>query len=676
MQLTSGTLLERGKYRIVKTLGRGGFGITYLAEQVNLRRMVCIKEFFPKDYFKRDDNNSSISLLSDSFKENMSRFKTKFVKEAQTIADLEHPNIVAVKDVFEENNTAYYIMDYVEGESLSEMVKRRGVMCERDAVAYIKQVASALEYIHSKQIMHLDVKPANIMVRRDDNSAILIDFGLSKHYDAASGEATSTTPVGVSHGFAPIEQYKQGGVSKFSPETDIYSLGATLYYLLTGLIPPEAATLIVEPLEIPQNISSSVRTAITTAMSIAPNQRPHNIKEFMSLLGDPKQVKPLHREEVVVDEITVIGIDDDDKTRIGDTASTNKSIQPNNEIWYTSTDGEVVIPYEREAFDASIVSNTYENGRGVIRFDGDITAVKANVFSCCSNLKSIIIPNSVKSIGCAAFYKCTDLISISMPKSVTKIDAYAFEGCSSLKDIKIPGALSTISRSVFYNCKSLSKVDIPFGVTCIEDNAFGYCVKLTDVTIPSSVVTIKEGAFTECSSLFIIVMPDSVLEIGPSVFYKCTGLRSVTISKSLREISHSAFSHCRSLSIVDIPDRVQVVRSAAFLGCTRLETIVFGRDVKRIEEYSINSCSLLKQVYCKSTMPPILNDTLSTNFQGSNASKTSQSTGFFSSLFGRSSSETKVSSAYLIHVPRSAVQAYKKANWWAKYADYIVAHDF
>jgi serine/threonine protein kinase len=219
----------------------------------------------------------------------MLRFKAKFVKEAQTIATLNHGNIIPIYDVFEENNTAYYVMEYIEGESLSARVKRCGAMDECAAVAYIKQVASALEHIHHQQIMHLDVKPGNIMVRMRDDQAILIDFGLSKHYDVESGDATSTALVGVSHGFAPIEQYKQGGVNRFSPETDIYSFGATLYYLVTGSVPPQAADIADDGLPpLPSYLSSGVRKVIERSMADKRKDRPHTIKEFLTLMEEVK----------------------------------------------------------------------------------------------------------------------------------------------------------------------------------------------------------------------------------------------------------------------------------------------------------------------------------------------------------------------------------------------------
>ena len=285
MELKPQTILQGGRYVIQGVLGRGGFGVTYLAEQVMAKRKVCIKEFFPKDYYTRGDDTRSLTLASQGFAESMNRYKEKFVKEAQTIAALDHANIIPIYDVFEENNTAYYVMEYIDGESLSEVVKRRGALAESEAVEYVRQAASALEYLHERKIMHLDIKPGNIMLRRKDNRVVLIDFGLSKHYDEQSGEATSTTPVGVSHGYAPLEQYKQGGVSTFSPETDVYSLGATLYALVVGRAPAEAATLITESIDFPQHVSSSLRNAIIAAMAPSPKQRPASVGKFLAMLS-------------------------------------------------------------------------------------------------------------------------------------------------------------------------------------------------------------------------------------------------------------------------------------------------------------------------------------------------------------------------------------------------------
>lgn len=273
--LAIGTTLEDGKYEIKQLLGQGGFGITYLAEQTNLGRKVCIKEFFMKEYGERtgtkasDDDETvltAVSPVTSAAGEIMDRYRVKFVKEAKTIARLDHPGIVRIHDVFEENGTAYYVMDYIEGESLYEKVKRDGALDENRALEYIHQAADALSYVHSNNIMHLDFKPANILIRKSDDKAILIDFGTSKRYDS-EGSQTSTTPVGLSAGYAPLELMKVGGVQTFSPETDVYSLGATLYFLVTGQNPPDASERMEmimegETLSFPANISSTVTNAI------------------------------------------------------------------------------------------------------------------------------------------------------------------------------------------------------------------------------------------------------------------------------------------------------------------------------------------------------------------------------------------------------------------------------
>ena len=269
-------------------LGSGGFGITYLGTQTGLERNIVIKEFFMTDYCLRDEYSNLLTVPTVSNVEFVERFKDKFLKEARHIAQLKHPNIVNIIDVFEENGTAYYVMDFIEGGSLVEKVQREGSLPENVAKRYILQIADALNYIHQRYMNHLDVKPGNIMLSRNDN-AILIDFGLSKQYDSQTGHQTSTTPVGISHGYAPMEQYKEGGVSEFSPETDIYSLGATLYYLLTGARPPVSQEINEDGLPLDQlkakNISWPTISAIINAMKPRRKERTHDINTFIAELN-------------------------------------------------------------------------------------------------------------------------------------------------------------------------------------------------------------------------------------------------------------------------------------------------------------------------------------------------------------------------------------------------------
>ena len=213
------------------------------------------------------------------------KFRQKFIKEAQNISRLNHPNIIKVLDVFEENGTAYYVMEYINGGSLSEMIKQNGNLSEDETLYYTRKIASALQYIHSKKMNHLDVKPANVLLRQDGD-VVLIDFGLSKNYDAA-GEQTTSTPVGISVGYAPIEQSRVGGVGMFSPATDIYSLGATMFKMLTGQTPPEASAIFDDGLpEMPSTASDLIKRVITKSMEPRRKERYQSIEEMLKALSN------------------------------------------------------------------------------------------------------------------------------------------------------------------------------------------------------------------------------------------------------------------------------------------------------------------------------------------------------------------------------------------------------
>ncbi|MCH5223540.1 MAG: serine/threonine protein kinase [Muribaculaceae bacterium] len=284
--LRPGTLLHHGMYRIEKILGKGGFGITYLATDSGLNRQRAIKEFFPKDFCDRNENNSYVSLGNSNNSEFIIKLKKKFIKEARNIANLDqHHGIINIHAVFEENNTAYYVMDYIEGESLAAMVKRNGPLSQEKAIKYITKIGEALEYVHNHHINHLDVKPANIMIRERDDQPILIDFGLSKQYDT-EGEETTTTPTGTSKGYAPHEQYIEGGLKEFTPQTDIYALAATLYFTLTGVRPPHSLELNdISKLKFPLNFPAKFIPGIKKAMSYNKKNRHGNINEFLASLN-------------------------------------------------------------------------------------------------------------------------------------------------------------------------------------------------------------------------------------------------------------------------------------------------------------------------------------------------------------------------------------------------------
>ena len=626
MELQPGTYLQGNRYRIISLLGQGGFGITYLAEQVMAKRKVCIKEFFPKNYYKRDGDTNNISVASEGFAESMRRFKAKFIKEAQIIASLDHAHIIHIHDVFEENGTAYYVMEFIEGESLSALVKRCGALDEAIAATYIRHIADALDYIHEQKINHLDVKPGNIMVRTKDGNAILIDFGLAKHYDDG-GDQTSSTPVGISDGYAPMEQYNAGGVNTFSPSTDIYSLGATLYTLVTGKVPPVASVVGEDGIgALPQHISPGIYATIEKSMNFWRKQRPQSIKEFLALLDGKGTVIPNIETTALHIEVA------DSKTELlpivepSKPAPPRQEIQPNNEIWYTSSDGNVVEPYKmgKDIFGAEIVSNTYKDGKGIIKFNGDVTTIGDYAFDDCESLTSVTIPNSVTAIGNDAFGGCNNLTSITIPNSVTTIGNDAFDYCNSLKEFKgkyaadggrclikdniiiayanasgstyaIPNSVTTIGEYAFATCNSLTSVTIPNSVTTIGGWAFQYCNNLTSVTIPNSVTTIGDYAFEDCESLTSVTIPNSVTTIGDGAFYNCNNLKSITIPNSVTTIGEWVFKGCNSLTSITIPNSVTTIGEDAFEDCESLTSVTIPNSVTTIGDNAFGDCKSLKE---------------------------------------------------------------------------------
>lgn len=289
--LNKGATLQKGTYRIEKVLGQGSFGITYLATakfttqgslgKMDVEAKVAIKEFFMSEVNGRHEDGSTVEGSTGSV---FSNYRKKFKKEAENLAKLEHPNIVKVFDVFDENNTTYYVMEFLEGQNLDDYIKDAGYIVEEEAIKIVSEIGSALSYMHSKNMLHLDIKPKNIM-RKSDGKDYLIDFGLSKQF-TEDGEPESSTSIGLgTPGYAPIEQsgYKQEG--SFPATLDVYALGATLYKMLTGKRPPEATYILNEGFpEYELNskgVSKTTQTVLTKAMAPIKKQRYQSIKSFI-----------------------------------------------------------------------------------------------------------------------------------------------------------------------------------------------------------------------------------------------------------------------------------------------------------------------------------------------------------------------------------------------------------
>ena len=281
--LQVGTILH-GTYKIESYLASGGFGNTYLAKNIEFDETYAIKEFFVKGVCQRDGNSTTISVSNAENTNSFEQQREKFKKEARRLRSLSNPHIVKVYDLFEENGTAYYVMDYVDGENLSARLKRTKTPLSETAVCnYLFQIIDGLETIHNAGMLHLDIKPANIMV---DNHYVvkLIDFGASKQQSTVGG-ATMSTGISYTNGYAPSEQMAQS-YDKFGPWTDFYALGATLFKLLTNQDPPSVTDLSEDDTEdkhlaLPMpNVSEEMKKLVVWMMQVNRLKRPKNVGEI------------------------------------------------------------------------------------------------------------------------------------------------------------------------------------------------------------------------------------------------------------------------------------------------------------------------------------------------------------------------------------------------------------
>lgn len=262
MNLEPGVLLRDGCYRIVEMIGQGGFGITYLAEEVGYMKVigygvefvavknpdkVVIKELYFKDICSRDPETRLIAVTNTEKRSEFSLLVDKQLEEGKTLKKLNHKNIVRTRDIFRENDTAYMVMDYIHSYNLEQVIAKAGKLTRDKALTYIQEVLSALIYVHQKKILHLDITPSNILIDAETDEAILIDFGASLSYDDQYHIASTTSKLvtGLKKYYAPFEQADLDNLKEFDATFDTYAVGATLYHMLTGSPPPPSSLVVV-----------------------------------------------------------------------------------------------------------------------------------------------------------------------------------------------------------------------------------------------------------------------------------------------------------------------------------------------------------------------------------------------------------------------------------------------
>ncbi|MBS1776883.1 MAG: serine/threonine protein kinase [Bacteroidetes bacterium] len=310
--LPVGTLLNQDCYRINKRIGKGGFGITYLAEEIGFIKntglgaeyvsikepdFVVIKELYYEEYCQRNSQTGLVAISNKSRAIEFEKLVENQLNEGRKLKTLNHDNIVKTRDIFKENDTAYMVMDYVDGLSLEELLKKtKAGRLEKDKVfKYISQILSALVHIHERNKLHLDIKPTNILIHRSTDNAVLIDFGIAQSYDQ-NGKiigSTSQLVIGQSPHYAPNEQSDIDNLKDFDATFDTYAVGATLYHILTGNKPPLSSLLstgrkkLIPPSETinDENITDYTDAILIKALAPLYHERFRSAEEFKTALS-------------------------------------------------------------------------------------------------------------------------------------------------------------------------------------------------------------------------------------------------------------------------------------------------------------------------------------------------------------------------------------------------------
>lgn len=378
--LVPGTVLA-GRYTIGKAVGFGGFGITYKAWDNQLESIVAIKEYYPSGIVNRPPGTSELILFSGEKRKEFEFGLSRFIEEARNTTKFNScENIVNVYEYFEENNTAYFVMEFLDGMNLSEYISLNGGKLPLEtSLEIIFKICNALKYVHEAGFIHRDISPDNIFMCK--NGAVkLIDFGAARF----SSEEEKSFTIILKPGFAPPEQYEQ--VSDQGPKTDVYALGATLYYIITGVKPDESSNrkiqdIVEEPNQIDSSIPQYINDTILKAMAMEPSLRFESVDDFEKSLRKQIKVTSLKKEKrtrkrkrltgilslaaVLVMIATVFGINVNKK------AEAVKLEDAEISVWYIANEGDsidsaykkVIAEFTEEYDNVKINAKCYPVGR-------------------------------------------------------------------------------------------------------------------------------------------------------------------------------------------------------------------------------------------------------------------------------------------------------------------------
>ena len=580
--LPSGTVLA-GHYVVGRVLGQGGFGITYIGYDLNLERKVAIKEYFPSGQVSRFSTMGTSLVWRDGEQAEALQVSgmDSFLREARKMAKMEDiPEVVRVRESFRENNTAYIVMDYIEGKTLLSVLKEKGPMSWEQAKDIFLPAISAMEQVHREGLVHRDLSPDNLMLTA--KGVRILDLGAAK--DLSSGNGASSAQVAKS-GFSPFEQYTQRGAS--GPWSDVYAMAATIYYTLTGVIPPNANDRVEEDtldwkLLTKKNVPANVISALQKAMNITAKGRTQSMAEFLNQLQSPVSAKKeftknlleqvasgnKNRRPILIGAVAlvlvlsgiVLGLGVGKQEDESSAAARNERSQsiPSREIVALET-----LPAE--------TGETHPISASPVSTDPADVVAKVNVMVQPEDLYGL---NTTEAFWGQSRYKRSDVKTMTFRDSLRGAPADA-EDVSQAHD---RGVLIWMEGSALYIAAD--------GIISPNADAswmFGYFTELTDIDFggcfDTSGVTNMRDMFTNCTSmteLDLSCFDTSNVTNMYIMFYKCYNLKRVNVfgfDTSRVTNMNGMFEECKSLEELDLSgfDSSNVTdMEDMFSGCAKL----------------------------------------------------------------------------------------------------------
>ena len=614
--LPCGTMLAE-RYYIGRVIGEGGFGITYMGFDVILERKVAIKEYFPSAWAIRYNEQSLNIVCNTSSEESYNKGKDRFIQEARAMAKMNKQKEIAdVEDFFEKNGTAYIVMEYVDGITLKARVQNQGAMLPNELFELMYPIMDTLQVMHDKGLIHRDISPDNLMIEK--GSLRLIDFGCAR--ENISGDESMT--IMHKQGFSPAEQYQKKGQG---PWTDVYALAATIYYCITGKVPPQAidrlmGDTLIKPTDMGIEISPAQEEALLMGMAVRKQDRFQSVSAFRAALSSaPKYSMDLTDSE---------GVPLKGATETADTAglSGSKNILKTEAEAKTGEDTDAARKMQQtgqtDTLDQQPVGKTVFAGETSGQTDQKEAAQDETASSTeqgadsADNVNSKKkLPKSIMTVIAAAAVIVIILIIVLVVKLAGKTDdepvttaqtetetealvvewdyeegvltisgngpmddyeeasAPWYSYAEEIKTVVIEGGITSIGAYSFCDCTALSFVSIPATVTSIEESAFESCQSLEEISLPDSVTEIGAYAFYDCSSLISVNLPEGLTALSIGTFAYCTELETITIPDTVTGIGNYCFYFCYSLSEMVIPENVKVIGEEVFAFCTGIEYI-------------------------------------------------------------------------------------------------------